>query len=191
MASAPAVEGAYWFENLVGIPSYHYDPIFGQVAGRALLAFSPSVVALELPPEVETELDWAASCWPGPAVAASPWSLFPFVPGDSIFEAFRAARKLSNPVVLVDLPLSPPGDGHEDRPGELSLLGPEFAPRAGGLFLEATDALLAAPGPPRERDLAREAHMAAALSALMAENERVLWVGGMAHWTRIVARGCR
>jgi hypothetical protein len=30
--------------------------------------------------------------------------------------------------------------------------------------------------------------MAAALSALMAENERVMWVGGMAHWTRIVAR---
>jgi hypothetical protein len=188
VASGPNVEGAYSFENLVGIPSYHYDPIFGQIACRALSAFSPSVVALELPPEVEPEMDWAASCWPGPVVVASPTSLFPFVPGDSIFEAFRAARTRGIAVVLIDLQLPEPGDGHEDGQGQLPLLGPEFAPRASALFLDTTDALLAAAGPPREIHLAREAHMAAALAELMAENERVMWVGGMAHWTRIVAR---
>ncbi len=188
MARALNVEGAYSFENLVGIPSHHYDPIFAQVTSRAISAFSPSVVALELPPGVEAELDWAASCWPGPVVAASPTLLLPFIPGDSIFEAYRIARSRGIDVVLIDPPVPESRDDHEDLPLALAHFGPEFASRAGKLFLSTNDALHAAAGPPRTGDLLREAHMAAALSSLMAENKWVMWVGGMAHWTRIVAR---
>src|SRR5207344_927380 len=37
-------------------------------------------------------------------------------------------------------------------------------------------------------DLVREAAMASALAALMAQHVAVLWVGGFAHWARIVER---
>jgi hypothetical protein len=43
-------------------------------------------------------------------------------------------------------------------------------------------------GPPNAADLAREVHMARSLNRLLAQGETVMWVGGMAHWTRIVAR---
>ena len=67
-------------------------------------------MALELPEGLTGELDWAASCWPGPVVSASQTALFPFVPGDSIFEAFRAARAAGVPVVLVDLAAACPAE---------------------------------------------------------------------------------
>jgi len=87
-----AVEGAFVVGNLIGIPSYHFDPTFARVAANALTRLRPSVVALELPDGLMGELEWAASCWPGPVVSASAEALFPFVPGDSIFETFRLAR---------------------------------------------------------------------------------------------------
>ena len=186
--SSHVVEGAFVVEKLIGIPSYHYDPIFARIAAQALTTFQPSVVALELPQGLTAELDWAASCWPGPVVSQSQSALFPFVPGDSIFETFRAARAAGIPVVLVDLPAAEPAAVSPARRPDACLLGPELSHTRAGLFLEVTDALLAHAGPPNPWNVAREAHMAQWLARLLEQGESVMWVGGMAHWTRIVTR---
>jgi hypothetical protein len=186
LADSPeVVEGAFAAKNLIGIPSYHYEPTFAQVAAHALAIFQPSIVALELPDGLIGELEWAAACWPGSVIAASEGVLFPFVPGDSIFESFRLARAARIPVVLVDLPAAKPVPIQPEV--HVSLLGPELTRAGAGLFLEATDSLLSHTAPDRWSD-AREAHMAGRLTRLLAQGEKVLWVGGMAHWTRIVAR---
>ena len=182
------VEGAYVVGNLIGIPSYHYDPIFARVAACALATLRPSVVALELPVGLIDELEWAASCWPGPVVSSSESALFPFVPGDSIFETFRLARAAGIPVALVDLSTAGPAVSRRKRQVNASLLGSELSRADAGLFLQATDSLLASAGRPNRRNVAREAHMARELTQLLARGETVMWVGGMAHWTRIVAR---
>src|ERR1039458_7451247 len=188
MSDSPGVvEGAFVAGNLIGIPSRHYDPIFAQATARALAAFKPSIVALELPDGLINELEWASACWPGPVVAGSEGALFPFVPGDSIFETFRLARAAQIPVVLIDLPAAgPPADspdGHINR----GLLGSELVRAGAQLFLETADSLDSGVAPEPWHD-AREAHMARRLTQLLANGETVLWVGGMYHWTRIIAR---
>ena len=182
------VNGAFVVDKLIGVPSYHYDPIFAQIAARALETFRPSVVALELPQGLMGELDWAASCWPGPVVSESQRALFPFVPGDSMLETFRAARAAGIPVVLVDLPAARPAAEMPERRRNIPFPGPELSRGRAGLFLEVADLLLAQSGPPDPWNLAREAHMAQGMARLLAPGERVMWVGGMAHWTRIVER---
>jgi hypothetical protein len=169
------------------VPSYHYDPVFGRIVHDLFASTRPAVVALELPPSFRSALEWAASCWPRPVAAVERRRgalgvVVPFVPGDSILEAFRLATRANIEVALIDL----------DVPGEPRLtravtVGPEFAARPGDGFFAAIDALNDRQ-PPLVSDLAREAAMAAALAALMGEHESVVWVGGFAHWSRIIER---
>ncbi len=174
---------ALLLENLAAIPSYHYEPVFAQQVRRAFEEFRPTAVALECRDYLRDELDWALSCWPTPVVSEAPPRLYPFVPGDSILEAYRLARERGIDVHLVDLAVADP----IQRPSG-QLPGPEFAPRVGPLFLEAVDSLLGAAGPAAEGDVAREAHMAGRLAELMRQCERVLWVGGAAHWPALRMR---
>ena len=102
--------------------------------------------------------------------------ILPFVPGDSIFEAFRLASRAGIEVALVDTDVSVAG---EQRPERTLAVGPEFASRPGDGFFAAVAALSNREAP-LVSDLAREAAMAAALAALMAQHESVL-VGG---WLR-------
>lgn len=182
------VEGAYVVDKLIGIPSKHYDPIFAQIATNAMAKFKPTVVALELPHSLLEELEWAASCWPCPVVSASQSKFFPFVPGDSIFEAFRAAKIAKIPVILVDLSTARPPVVSPEKCSDVKILGPELSHIRTGLFLEIFDILLAHTGPADPWDIAREAYMAQWIARLIAQGEKVMWVGGMAHWTRIVTR---
>jgi len=180
------VDGAFAVGRLIGIPSAHFDPHFAQVVAAALAAFKPSLVALEMPDGVIHELMWASACWPGPVVAASSGVLFPFVPGDSMFEAFRFAVAAGIPVVLID----PPAAGSESatpRLVNLDWVGAEIVRAGAGLFLDTID-ILASAGQPQARDDAREAYMARKLSQFLAQGETVVWVGGAAHWTRLVRR---
>lgn len=172
------------FRNLLGIPSYHHDPFFAQEVRRAFNAFQPTTVALELPACAEAELAWAATCWPAPVVSISDRTLLPFVPGDSIFEAYRAAREQDLDVHLIDLHV----DGDPPARDPVPIPGPEFAPRLGPLFLETCDAVLEATRPPTAATLAREACMARHLDHILRAYHRVLWVGGAAHWPRIIDR---
>ncbi len=178
------------FRNLTGLPSYHYDAVFGRIVHELFASTRPAVVALELPASFRPALEWAASCWPTPVAAlergreATMGMVVPFVPGDSIFEAFRLASQAGIEVALIDIDVSVAG---ERRPARTLAVGPEFAARPGDGFFAAVDALNNREAP-LVSDLAREAAMAAALAALMAQHESVWWVGGFAHWSRIVER---
>ena len=174
---------AVLLENLAAVPSYHYEPVFAREVRRAFEEFRPTAVALEMPEFVSDELDWAISCWPTPVASEASPFLYPFVPGDSMMEAFRLARERGIDVHLVDLAVADPIKRPPTRGP-----GAEFAPRVGPLFLEAVDALRTAAGPAADGDVAREAHMAERLAGLMGDYERVLWVGGAAHWPAIRRR---
>lgn len=171
-------------ENLVGVPSYHYQPVFAQVVRAAIEKFRPDAVAVELPATIAGEMDWLVSCWPDLAVSVSKETFIPCVSGDSIIEAYRLARQKRLPAFCVDLDVADPI--HRSK---VNLPSCEFASRVGRQqFLETTDALEATAGPPAGGDLAREAFMAQRLSELMKQFRCVMWVGGMAHWTRMAQR---
>jgi hypothetical protein len=178
------------FRNLKGLPSYHYEGVFGRIVHEQFASTRPAVVALELPADFRRVLEWAATCWPTPVAAlergprATMGMVVPFAPGDSIFEAFRLASHAGIEVALIDIDVSVAG---EQRPARTLAVGPEFAARSGEGFYGALDALNHRTEP-LISDLAREAAMAAALATLMAEHESVWWVGGFAHWSRIVER---
>jgi hypothetical protein len=178
------------FRNLTGVPSYHYDAVFGRMVHEQFASARPAVVALELPASFRPALEWAAGCWPTPVTAfergrrSAMGMVMPFVPGDSIFEAFRLASQAGIDVALIDVDVSVPG---ERRPPSTLALASEFAARLDDDFFDAADALNRREQP-LVSDLVREAAMASALAALMAQHVSVLWVGGFAHWTRIVER---
>jgi len=171
------------YENLVGVPSLHYQPVFAQAVRAAMEKFHPDAVAVELADALAAEMDWLVTCWPAPVASVTEHEILPCVPGDSILEAYRLATVQKIPKFCVDLDYT----GTIPRPA-VSLPSGEFAPRVGRLFLEATDVLMEQAGPAADGDMAREAFMAAQLAELMAKHRCVLWVGGMAHWTRIVER---
>lgn len=171
------------YENLVAVPSLHYQPVFAQAVRVAMEKFRPDAVAVELADTLAAEMDWLASCWPAPVAVMTENEIVPCVPGDSILEAYRLATAQKIPTFCVDLDFT----GAIHRPGVL-LPSSEFAPRVGRLFLEATDALLEQAGQAAESDVAREAFMAAQLAELMQKYPSVLWVGGIGHWSRIVQR---
>ena len=178
------------FRNLTGVPSYHYDASFGRIIRDRFATTRPAVVALELPASFRPALEWAATCWPTPVAAlergrgTGMGMVMPFVPGDSILEAFRLASQAGIEVALIDVDVAVAG---EQRPPSMLKLGPEFAGRPGDGFFGAADALNTREAP-FVSDLAREAAMASALAALMMQHASVLWVGGFAHWSRIVER---
>ena len=171
------------YENLVAVPSHHYQPVFAQAVRAAMEKFQPDAVAVELADALKAEMDWLVSCWPAPVASVTEHEIFPCVPGDSIMEAYRQATARKIPTFCVDLDFF-----GEIKRSRVSLPSCEFAPRVGRLFLEVTDALEEQAGPAADGDVAREAFMAARLGELMAKHRCVLWVGGMAHWTRIVGR---
>ncbi len=178
------------FRHLTGLPSFHYDGVFGRIVHEQFASSRPGVVALELPATFRPALEWAASCWPTPVAAlerdrgSAIGMVAPFVPGDSIFEAFRLASQAGIEVVLIDVDVSVAG---EKRPERTLVVGPEFAARPGEGFFATIDTLNDR-DEPLVSDLVREAAMAATLTALMARHDSVWWVGGFAHWSRIVER---
>ena len=120
------------FRNLTGVPSYHYDAVFGRIVHEQFASARPAVVALELPASFRPALEWAAGCWPTPVAAfergrrSAMGMVMPFVPGDSIFEAFRLASQAGIEVALIDVDVSVPG---EQRPPPTLALGPRVCRR--------------------------------------------------------------
>jgi hypothetical protein len=165
--------------NLVGVPSYHYEPVFGGVVHEVVERERPDAVALELPPSFRRTLEWGARCWPDPVAGISEGCVVPLVPGDSILEAFRAAQRVQATVALVDI--------DTPKPGQRAVLpGAELADRSGADFFDVADGV--GRRDPDDDALAREAVMARKLAGLMRRHRLVLWVGGLAHWTRIIGR---
>ncbi|MBP1776425.1 MAG: hypothetical protein H6Q86_2435 [candidate division NC10 bacterium] len=179
VANGPIVRA---FRNLVAIPSRHYDGVYGRAVHEVFADAQPDAIALELPLCFLPELEWALTCWPGPVAALSEGSILPFVAGDSINEAFRLGRQAGTSIALIDVDVA----GRDKRPW-VQLPGTELARRVGAPFFEVASGLLQ-DVPPTPNDLAREAAMARELARLMKEHRSVLWVGGVGHWQRLVAR---
>lgn len=189
IAASPLVRR---FRNLTEVPSFHYDGVFGRVVHEIFALAPPKAVALELPPEMQPELEWAAGCWPGPVVSIATTrgrgaaaTTLPFVPGDSILVSFRLATAERVPFAFVDRNIFTTPKERAAR--SCRLPGAELAGRTGGDYVAVADALMAQ-DPVGPGDLGREAAMARHLAALMEQYESVLWVGGLAHWGRIEAR---
>ena len=172
------------FENLLAVPSYHYHPTFAQEVQTALATLKPTAIALEVSKLWAEEFKWGVSCWPCPMVSFAHHIFAPIIPGNSMVEAYRLGRQSDVPIFFVDLELADP---IQRTPGGL-VPDPAFASRIGNLFIETIDAVDNAVTIPADGDVAREAYMASRLSDLLKRFERVLWVGGMAHWTRMRAR---
>ncbi|GAC1521215.1 MAG: hypothetical protein NVS3B10_22160 [Polyangiales bacterium] len=102
-------------DNLLAVPSYHYDPVFAGHVRDAFATFRPTVVALELPAGLAPELEWALRCWPTPVCVLGRASFVPLVPGDSVVEAYRLARRDGVPVRLIDLRHDAPIDHPQIR----------------------------------------------------------------------------
>ena len=124
------------FQHLTAVPSFHYDGVFGWVVHEVFAASPPQVGALELPPEMQPELAWAATCWPAPVVSIANTrgpraaaTTLPFVPGDSILEAFRLARAGGIPVVFGDRNVITSASERAERVNQLP--GAELAGRTG------------------------------------------------------------
>ncbi|MBA2305215.1 MAG: hypothetical protein H0W08_21655 [Acidobacteria bacterium] len=180
------------WRNLTGVPSFHFDAVFGRVVHEIFARAPPQAVALELPPEMASELAWAAACWPAAVVSLATTrgrraaaTTLPFVPGDSILEAFRLATRHGLPIAFVDRHVRTTAKERAARRHWLP--GAELAGRTGRDYAAVADALMKQE-PAGRSDLAREAVMARHLAALMEQYESVLWVGGLAHWCRIEAR---
>ncbi len=172
-------------ENLAAVPSYHYEPVFAREVRRVFEEFRPTAVALEMPAFLGGELEWAISCWPTPVASEASPFLYPFVPGDSMVEAFRLARERGIDVHLVDLAVA---DG--DRAAPDTAARHRSSRRASVLCSWRLSTRCVSGGRPRPRRVtsAREAHMAERLAGLMRDYERVLWVGGAAHWPALRRR---
>lgn len=166
---------------LHGVPSVHYAPAFALRVREALATFRPTAIALEAPPESRALFEMACAAWPTPVAGIVGRLVLPFVPGDSLLEAYRLGRAASVAIHLVD-PLV-----HRRRERSGTLPSSALAGRMGRAYDALADAL-ATSSPPQPADLAREATMARALTTLLRAGERVLWVGGMAHWRRIATR---
>jgi hypothetical protein len=169
---------------VIAVPSYHYHPVFAQALRTAFATYKPTAVALEVSDLWAEEFEWGVSCWPCPMVSFANHTFAPVVPGDSMVEACRLAKTARVPVFFIDLALADP---IRRRTG-IGLPDPAFAPRIGDLFIEAVEALDTAAAAFVPGDVAREAHMAQRLFDLSRRFERVLWVGGMAHWAPIRRR---
>ena len=118
----------------------------------------------------------------GPGATAT---TLPFVPGDSILEAFRLATAAGIPVAFVDGNVVTSAGERAERADQLP--GAELAGRTGLEYVALAEALMAQ-RPAGPSALAREAVMARHLAGLMEDYASVLWVGGLAHWSRIEAR---
>lgn len=175
------MELAQRYRNLVAIPSCHYHPVFGREVFQSVASFKPNAIALEISEVWADEFAWGVSLSPSPVVSYANRCFLPVVAGDSMVEGCRLGKQLHIPVFFVDLELADP----IKRPKLELLPDAALAPRVGTLFLEAADALETSAGSPAEGDVMREAHMSARLAHLMKRYERVLWIGGMAHWSRI------
>jgi len=168
-------------ENLLAVPSCHFSPPFAQQVRRAVEAFAPTAIALEVPAGALADLEWAVGCWPSPVCAVVEGAVFPFVPGDSILEAARLGLRAGVGLHAVDAFV-------RRRPGApRQLPDPALASRLAVPFQAAVEAVSARP-PHLRADVAREAHMARALRALLDAGERVLWVGGASHWLPLRSR---
>jgi hypothetical protein len=180
---------ALQFGNITCVPSFHNRLQFAIEVRRAFQEHLPDVVAIELPDIYYSDLVQALERLPRLSLLcigqeAGRFSYIPIFPSDAMIEGARLARENRLPLALVDLAVP----DYQIQIPPFAVPDDETIAHTG---LEAFYARVAPHLPPTEPDSPedlREDHMAARLLHLSETYSRVLFIGGMQHWTGVRQR---
>ncbi|MFX1252375.1 MAG: hypothetical protein ACFFCZ_12290 [Promethearchaeota archaeon] len=174
------------YKNLYGVPSVHFSAEFALKLRRAFFELIPDTIAIELPPFLQSVFLQAIDRLPVVSVIIYPGmgdmpTYLPVDPCDSMVEALALAKQNQIDTYFVDMlvdssrpvPFSPFPDPYVLNSLSLS----EFYELIKGHLQTYSRSPM---------DLQREAVMAHRIYELMETSERVLWVGGLAHWEHLV-----
>ena len=180
------------YDRIECVPLVHGRLAFAIEVRRRLLSHRYDCVAVELPPSLQPSVDRALDLLPTMSVVLYRETLsfldgdnlhyfVPVQPGDVIIEALRIARGERIPCFFVDAEVP-------DFEGRATILPDPYVLHTLGLegYFEACRPALEAQVDRRPLAQTRELHMAARLRDLLRRfSGRILFVGGMAHWTPI------
>lgn len=170
--------------NVRFAPSVHGRVTWAEEVRRRFAEWRPDVVAVELPASLRALIlegvmrlpVVTAVCFRERRAPDARLCYVPIDPCDAMIEAVRLALEHGVPIAFVD------ADVTDYREEPVALPCDYVADRAGGhAYCERVWDFLRG-REKSEDDVWREAFMAARLSALATERERVLWVGGFSHW---------
>ncbi|MFX0096073.1 MAG: hypothetical protein ACFFBD_30320, partial [Candidatus Hodarchaeota archaeon] len=174
------------YENLYGVPSVHFSVEFASKVRKAFFELIPDTVAVELPPFLQPVFLKAINRLPVVSVVIYPGvggmpTYLPVDPCDSMVEALNLARQNQVEPYFIDMLVNPSAPvPFSPFPDPFVLNSLSFS----AFYELIKDHLKMYPRMPL--DMQREAIMAHRLLELMETSERVLWVGGLAHWEPII-----
>ncbi len=177
------MEGIINYRNIYFVPSFHNKLQFVLETRKIFESVKPDVIAVELPDIYYSDIVQAVSRLPKLTMLCLNYSddtyeYIPIFPSDSMIEGIRLAKDNGLPVSFIDLAMeeykifdnfSPPDD---------------YAINTIGLkkFYEINKDYFITKN---EYDNKRESNMAFHLNRLSKLNNKVLFIGGMAHWENI------
>lgn len=176
--------------NIYALPTLHYTMEFAVAAREAFFALKPDCVAVELPETMQLQMLHAASRLPDISIvvtenAAHAPLYFLAEPCDASFEALRSALEAGIPAACIDLDI-------EEYPDHHDFLPDAYAIRRIGLnaYYQAYKRNVLDKGlcPFSAHDEARETYMARRLKELSLSHEKILFVGGLVHIERVLAK---
>ncbi len=186
----------------------HHSPACAVALPALLDAYQPTVIALEMPADLQSWIEWLGHAEAGAPLAVAAVAkhggdlgFYPFADFSPELVAIRWARAHGVPVVAIDLPSAERGgrdrEGrslgihermrgtHEDTwealvEGPGTLAEPERVRRAALLYGWALRLDAVRGGGVSELDLAREAHMRGAIATLLDDPAYAAWDGAIA-----------
>lgn len=184
----------------------HHSPACAVALPELLDAFAPTVIALEMPADLQSWIEWLGHAEAGAPLAVAAVAkhggdlgFYPFADFSPELVAIRWARSRGVPVIAIDLPSAERGGrdrdgrslgihkrlGQDDSwealvEGPGTLADPERVRRAALLYGWALRLDEVRGGGVSELDLAREAHMRDAIAKLMDDPAYAAWDGSEA-----------
>jgi hypothetical protein len=178
------------FGPVHALPVLHYRLEFAHLVQQAVLRLQPDCIAIELPATIEEPFRRAIARLPlvsvlsyDTGVGATSQTVYLLIePADPLVEAARLALEQNIPLQLVDLDV-------EQYPAHADLLPDSYAVQRLGLqTYYYTCAPTLAAVPPVQEDLRREQGMTYHLQQLAKRYQRILFVCGLAHLSRVRAQ---
>lgn len=171
------------YRNIYFVPSFHNKLQFAIEVRKIFAEIKPDVVAVELPDIYYSEIIQAVSRLPKLTMlclnyADSTYEYIPIFPSDSMIEGIRLAKDNNIPVSFIDLAMENHKIFDDFIPPD------DYAINSIGLeqfYLANKDYFTHK----NEYDRKRESNMAFHLNRLSKLNNKVLFIGGMAHWENI------
>ncbi|GAB4228881.1 MAG: hypothetical protein Tsb0021_06520 [Chlamydiales bacterium] len=173
-------------DNIYAVPTIHHNIETAAAVLKAFLEIQPDAVAVELPGNAHEQHMFAASRLPDLSVIATDLNLTPShlylcASGDGLYEGLRCALDNGIPGYCIDLDV-------KNYPSFRDLLPDPYAIRFIGFeayFNHCRQSF--AKNARHPLDSMREEHMAKQLKEISLRHDRVLFVCGMAHVTRVLS----